>query len=72
MNTRFADVERGRLVIGTAGAGLSREEEEQWKNEVADAFPQMAFYYNPLSVSIGCHLGSGAMGIAVCVKNRKD
>ena len=72
MNTRFADVERGRLVIGTAGAGLSREEEEQWKNEVADAFPQMAVYYNPLSVSIGCHLGPGAMGIAVCVKNRKD
>lgn len=72
MNTRFADVERSRLVIGTAGAGLSREEEEQWKNEVADAFPQMAVYYNPLSVSIGCHLGPGAMGIAVCVKNRKD
>ena len=72
MNTRFADVERSRLVIGTAGAGLSREEEEQWKNEVADAFPQMAVYYNPLSVSIGCHLGPGAMGIAVCVNNRKD
>lgn len=72
MNTRFADVDRSRLVIGTAGAGLSREEEEQWKNEVADAFPQMAVYYNPLSVSIGCHLGPGAMGIAVCVKNRKD
>ena len=72
MNTRFADVERSRLVIGTAGAGLSREEEEQWKNEVADAFPQMAVYYNPLSVSIECHLGPGAMGIAVCVNNRKD
>lgn len=72
MNTRFADVERSRLVIGTAGAGLSREEEEQWKNKVADAFPQMAVYYNPLSVSIGCHLGPGAMGIAVCVNNRKD
>lgn len=72
LNTRFQSVDRSRIVIGTAGAGLSREEEEQWKNEVAEAFPQIEVYYNPLAVCIGCHVGPGAMGMGICVKNRRD
>lgn len=72
LNTRFQSVDRSRIVIGTAGAGLSREEEEQWKNEVADAFPQMEVYYNPLAVCIGSHVGPGAVGTAICVKNRSN
>ena len=72
LNTRFQSVDRSRIVIGTAGAGLSREEEEQWKNEVAEAFPQIEVYYNPLAVCIGCHVGPGAMGMGICGKNRRD
>lgn len=72
LNTRFQSIDRSRIVIGTAGAGLSREEEEQWKNEVAEAFPQIEVYYNPLAVCIGCHVGPGAMGMGICVKNRKN
>lgn len=72
LNTRFQLIDRSRIVIGTAGAGLSREEEEQWKNEVAEAFPQIEVYYNPLAVCIGCHVGPGAMGMGICVKNRRD
>lgn len=72
LNTRFQSIDRSRIVIGTAGAGLSREEEEQWKNEVAEAFPQIEVYYNPLAVCIGCHVGPGAMGMGICVKNRRD
>lgn len=72
LNTRFQSIDRSRIVIGTAGAGLSREEEEQWKNEVAEVFPQIEVYYNPLAVCIGCHVGPGAMGMGICVKNRRD
>lgn len=72
LNTRFQSIDRSRIVIGTAGAGLSREEEEQWKNEVAEAFPQIEVYYNPLAVCIGCHVGPGAMGMGICGKNRRD
>ena len=62
---RFADEDPAKLRIGAAGAGLTTEEAESWRSAVAEAFPQADVYYNPLSVSIGCHVGPGAYGIGI-------
>ena len=62
---RFADEDPAKLRIGAAGAGLTKEEAEIWRSAVAEAFPQADVYYNPLSVSIGCHVGPGAYGIGI-------
>ena len=57
LDTRFRNVDRKRLILATAGAGLTEEEAEAWKNEIAEAFPGMEVYYNPLSFSISTHVG---------------
>lgn len=72
LDTRFRNVDRKRLILATAGAGLTEEEAEAWKNEIAEAFPGIEVYYNPLSFSISTHVGPGAIGAGICVKNRED
>lgn len=67
LDTRFAGVEAGRLRIGAAGAGLSDEQAEEWKNMLQEAFPQAEVYYDQLSFSIGCHVGPGVYGMGVSV-----
>lgn len=68
LETRFKNVDSDHIVIGAAGAGLSKEEEEEWLAAVKAEFPQMKAYYNPLSFSIGCHTGPGAVGTGIVVR----
>ena len=46
---RFSEMDRSRIRIGTAGAGLTAAEAEEWCSEVEKAFPWAEVYYNPLS-----------------------
>lgn len=69
LDTRFADVDRRKITIGTAGAGLDPETIAQWKQTVEEAFPGMGVYYTPLSFSIASHTGPGAMGIGLSVSS---
>lgn len=39
-----------------------------WKAEVSEAFPGMEIDVRALSLSIGCHIGPGALAIAGCMK----
>lgn len=39
-----------------------------WKVEVSEAFPGMEIDVRALSLSIGCHIGPGALAIAGCMK----
>lgn len=68
LETRFRDVDMSKVVIAAAGAGLTKEEEEEWTNELREAFPQVKVHYNPLSFSIACHTGPGAIGTGLVVR----
>lgn len=65
---RFADVPNAQLSIGAAGTCLSEEEQLNWKHALEEAFPGADVFYNPLSASIGCHTGPGAVGVGLSVK----
>lgn len=42
----------------------NREEAEAFKKEVQEAFPEMEIQMDPLSLSISCHIGPGALAVA--------
>lgn len=65
IRTRFADVPSERLVIGTAGTLDSQADIDEWLTAVKTAFPDCRVYYNPLSCSIACHVGIGAIGLGI-------
>ena len=45
-----------------------KDEAEKFKGEIEEAFPGMkVMYVDPLSLSIACHTGAGALGIGVCL-----
>ena len=65
LNDRFADV-REDMVLGTAYT-CSKEEAQEWKQEIAEKFPEYEIVEGPLSLSVACHIGPGAMAVT-CMK----
>ena len=65
LNGRFSGVPKNNLRVATAGTFENHEDAEKWRQEVQNAFPDFKVEYDPLSCSIACHTGSGAVGIAV-------
>ena len=64
---RFAKyVESGEMCLEMAYTG-NREEAEEFKKEVEKEFPGMEIHMDPLSLSVACHIGHGALAIA-CAK----
>lgn len=53
------------VCVAAAGSFLTREDEEGWLAMAAGAFPEEELRCNPLSLSVGCHTGPGAFGMAV-------
>ena len=48
-----------------AGSFLKDADMEEWKNLCQTLFPDQAPHYDPLTCSVGCHVGPGAFGMAV-------
>ena len=65
LNDRFADV-REDMVLGMAYT-CSKEEAQEWKQEIAEKFPEYENVEGPLSLSVACHIGPGAMAVT-CMK----
>lgn len=64
---RFAKyVEVGEMCIEMAYTG-NREEAEEFKKEVQEAFPGYDIHMDPLSLSVACHIGHGALAVT-CAK----
>lgn len=40
------------------------EDAEEWAEELKEAFPGMEFHMDPLSLSVACHIGHGALAAA--------
>ncbi len=64
METRFSQyVREGRFALMTAYAG-NEEEARDWKKEVETVFPGYPITMEPLSLSVACHIGHGALALA--------
>ena len=48
-----------------AGSFLTEAEAETWSNLCSDTFPGQTPHYDPLTCSIGSHVGPGAFGMAI-------
>lgn len=51
--------------IGAAGSFLQEEEQAEWLEMIANKFAGQAVHYDPLTCSIGCHVGPGAFGMGI-------
>ena len=65
LNGRFADV-KDQMALGMAYT-CSKEEAQEWKAEIEERFPGYEIMEGPLSLSVACHIGPGALAIT-CMK----
>lgn len=63
------DDRREDLWIAVAYSGDDKEV-IKWKEEVANAYPENEIVTNPLSLSVACHIGPGALAVT-CTKKLK-
>lgn len=65
LDGRFKEcAEKGRVHMEAAYAG-NREEAEEWAKLIQETYPQFDFHMDPLSLSVACHIGQGALAIAM-------
>ena len=65
LSGRFAEV-RDQMVLGMAYT-CSAEQAQEWKQEIKEHFPGYDIVEGPLSLSVACHIGPGAMAVT-CMK----
>ncbi|MDO5381638.1 MAG: DegV family protein [Eubacteriales bacterium] len=64
METRFAEfAKEGKMHIEAAYTG-NKEEADEWAEIIKEEFPQFDLHMDPLSLSVSCHIGYGALAIA--------
>ena len=67
LEVRFKDTwEKGFVHLDIAYSG-NYEEALDWKAELTEAFPNVDFWMDPLSLSVSCHIGAGALAVAATV-----
>lgn len=59
--------EKGEMCLQIVYSGTSPKEAEEYKVEVAAAFPGYEIWVDRLSLSVSCHIGDGALALA-CAK----
>lgn len=55
--------QHGQLVLAMAGTWMPEDERQTWLDRYQAEFPNDRILYTPLTLSIGCHTGAGALGI---------
>ena len=65
LNERFSDI-KDQMVLGMAYT-CGHEEAREWKCEILERFPGYELLEAPLSLSVACHIGPGAMAVT-CMK----
>ena len=62
---RFKEyVERGEMSLMYSYSDMSDDEVNAWKKDIENSFPKFKLRAEPLSLSIGCHIGPGSLAIA--------
>lgn len=69
MDTRFKELrDAGKMTLAIAHT-QNDEEAKIFRDEIKAAFPDVEFtYIDPLSLSVSCHIGPGALAIGATVK----
>ena len=69
LETRFKELrEAGKMSISIAHT-QNEAEAAIFRDELVSAFPDMPFTFcDPLSLSVSCHIGPGALAVAACVR----
>ena len=57
-----------RLQVCVAYTKAPQEVVDSWIAEVQEAFPDQTLLVDPLTLSISCHIGPGALAVALCEK----
>ncbi len=66
---RFAlEGEPDKYWISGAYSGARDEEVEQWVSEIQEVYPGKQIIMQPLSLSVSCHIGPGALAVTVSKK----
>ena len=66
LEERFSSVPVEQMHFAVAYSGAKTEEVDAWVEEVKAAFPQAAIdFVDPLSLSVSCHIGAGALAVTV-------
>ena len=69
IDTRFKDLrDADKLRLCISYSYVDDATLDSWCQEVSEALPGYDLLIRPLSLSIGCHIGPGALAIAVCRK----
>ena len=63
MEGRLGGCKPGNIHL-EASYTFDHEEAEKWKKEIEDFFPGFDVHMDPLSLSVACHIGPGALAIA--------
>ncbi len=65
--TRLKELEdAGQIKLCIAYSYVDKETLDSWIEEVKENFPNRELMIEPLSLSIGCHIGPGALALAAC------
>ena len=67
MENRFGGVNPDSIYLQIAYT-YDEEAANVWKQEVMEAFPGFDIHMDPLSLSVSCHIGPGALAVACCKK----
>lgn len=69
LEKRFGDRSGHEMMIAAAGSFADPKDMEEWEHMVQEAFPGYLFLSDYLPLSITCHVGPDAVGIAVICNN---
>jgi fatty acid-binding protein DegV len=69
LETRFKDLRaQGKMTIAIAHT-QNEAEALKFKDELKAEFPDVEFtYLDPLSLSVSCHIGPGALAVGLAIK----
>ncbi len=67
IENRFGGMEAGDFWIGGAYTN-NLDAALEWKKEVEAAFPGHEMHLDPLSLSVGCHIGPGSLAVTITRK----
>ena len=68
IETRFGGLTEDKHIWLQIAYTKNREAAENFRDEIAELFPGYDIYVAPLSLSVACHIGPGALAFACCKK----
>ncbi len=67
MENRFGGATPDNIPLALAYT-YDEEAAAVWKREIEEAFPGFEVHMDPLSLSVSCHIGPGAIAVGCCKK----